>query len=59
MQNINTNSTTLSGNSPLANSLNASSTSSWTPVGTNGGGTIGNLGNGFTGFIRGVGKHDL
>ena len=56
VQNINTNSTTLSGNYALANSLNASSTSSWTPVGTNGGGTIGNLGNGFTGLFEGLGN---
>ena len=60
LQAINASSTTLQGNFALANSLNAATDpttpASWIPIGTNGAGTVGNAGNGFTGIFDGLGN---
>jgi len=56
MQNINVSSTSLARDYALAIPLNASGTSSWVPIGTNGAGTVGNSGNGFTGVFAGLGN---
>ena len=63
MQAINTNNTTLTGHYALANSLDATSTSGWVPIGTNGtGGVTGGTGPGpdffplgFSGTFEGLG----
>jgi filamentous hemagglutinin family protein len=47
---------TLGGNYALANSLNASSTGSWIPIGTDGAGTIYNYPSGFSGVFDGLGN---
>ncbi len=51
---INTNSA-LAGNYALATSLDATTTSGWAPLGTDGAGNIGNTGNGFAGIFDGLG----
>jgi filamentous hemagglutinin family protein len=56
VQGINGSSTTLARDDALANSLDASGTSSWVPIGTNGAGTVGNSGDGFTGVFAGLGN---
>ena len=45
----------LTGNYALATSLDATSTSGWAPLGTDGAGNIGNTGNGFAGNFDGLG----
>jgi filamentous hemagglutinin family protein len=56
LQSINASSTSLSGNYALAMPLDASAVTSWTPIGTNGTGTILNSGNGFNGTFQGLGN---
>ncbi len=56
VQAINASNTTLQGNYALATSLDASSTSSWVPIGTDGAGNISNSGNGFIGVFTGLGN---
>ncbi|MDE2604283.1 MAG: filamentous hemagglutinin, partial [Bradyrhizobium sp.] len=53
LQNINT---ALTGNYALAKPLDATGVVGWTPLGTNGLGTILNSGNGFTGAFTGLGN---
>ena len=53
LQNINNN---LAGNYALANSLDASSTTGWIPIGTDGSGNVLNGGKGFSGAFLGLGN---
>ena len=46
----------LNGTYALATSLDATSTSGWAPLGTDGAGNIGNTGNGFAGIFDGLGN---
>jgi filamentous hemagglutinin family protein len=46
----------LSGNYALANSIDASTTTGWIPIGTNGSGSILNSGAGFSGTFEGLGN---
>ena len=52
---INANGSALNGTYALATSLDATSTSGWAPLGTDGAGTIYNFGNGFAGVFDGLG----
>jgi filamentous hemagglutinin family protein len=53
MQAINSN---LNGNYALANSLDATSATGWTPIGTDGASNVLNSGNGFAGIFNGLGN---
>ena len=53
--NINATGTTLAGDYALAKPLDATGVT-WTPIGTNGAGTVLNSGNGFTGAFQGLGN---
>ena len=53
LQNINSN---LNGNYALANALDASSVTNWTPLGVDSSGNIQNSGNGFNGAFEGLGN---
>ena len=55
MQAINASDTALQGNYALAASQDASTTTNWIPIGTDGLGNIGNAGNGFSGVFEGLG----
>ena len=55
VQAINVDAAALAGNYAFAASLNASSVSSWIPIGTDGLGNVGNSGNGFSGVFTGLG----
>ena len=56
IQKYTTTSAYLSGNYALATSLDASSTTGWVPVGTNGSGSVLNSGAGFSGIFEGLGN---
>ena len=56
VQAINASNAALQDDYALANSLNASGTTGWTPLGTNGANNILNSGNGFSGTFAGLGN---
>ena len=56
VQAINATNSALGGSYALAQSLDATSTTGWVPIGTDGAGNIGNSGNGFAGTFAGLGN---